>query len=437
MRHHAPQGSQGQPLTMMRPSVRRRGRGAIVLLGAMAWLAFVSSAAASPPSPPFTECPGHGLDSSCADLIVINAQGGLESYADPSQHSYDGEHDELIGVLNNSASTQTTFDLHGINIFGFYKKGLCSPNLPNPLGCPFGPTHYEGPNTEFTNYTEEEENVEENANTGTVNFLKGTVAPGQSAYFTLAGRPEISCQETHCEPTGLSTALSGGVQSGADITVAEGTPVSDKATLSGPNASVATGTVIYAVYRDAECKEPVGENEQSVTNGTVPASAAGTFAPGSLYYIPGTYYWTAQYSGDSHNAASQSTCGSEIETLTVATPCSTLNGRGASVSGPPHLALKDKLNTSLTGPQTLRLSYTGGALNLTHLNSASCEFRGAEKIFSGKGTARIRKVSSYEVSFSVTLANGHTYVTAVIEKEHKMIKEFVHEQLAKNKEHIN
>src|SRR5271168_1168910 len=109
---HSPQGSQGttaqgrhgQPFSAKRLSVRRHGRGAIVLLGAMAWLACAGPAAASPPAAPFPECPGYGLDSSCGDLIVINAQGGLESYVDESQASYgskqggyDGEGDELIG----------------------------------------------------------------------------------------------------------------------------------------------------------------------------------------------------------------------------------------------------------------------------------------------------------------------------------------------------
>jgi hypothetical protein len=437
MRHNAPaQGSQGQPFSTMRRSVRRHGRGAILLLSAMAWLAFASSAAASPPSAPFSECPGYGADSSCSDLIVINAQGGLESYVDQSQGSYDGTQDELVGVLNDSGSTVTSFELHGNNIFGFDKKGLCSGNFPEPAGCPFGPTRYEGPNTAFSEYKEEDENEEENANTGTVNFLNGTVAPGHSAYFTLAGRPEMTCHETHCEPTALSTELSGGAQSGAAITVAEGTPVSDKATLTGPNASVATGTVVYSVYRDSECKELVGEGEVSVTNGSAPSSNPEMFAPGSPYYVPGTYYWTAAYSGDAHNAASDSGCGSEVETLTVSSPCTKLAGRGGSVTGPPHVALKDNLDTNLSATEALRLSYTGGAINLTHLNSASCEFRGGEKIFSGKGSARIHKVTNYELSFSVTLANGHTYLTAVIERAHKVVREFVHEQLAKNKERI-
>ena len=38
-----------------------------------------------------------------------------------------------------------------------------------------------------------------------------------------------------------------------------------------------------------------------------------------MHLAAGTYYWQASYSGDSTNAASTSTCGSEVETVTSAT----------------------------------------------------------------------------------------------------------------------
>ena len=111
------------------------------------------------------------------------------------------------------------------------------------------------------------------------------------------------------KPTQLSTSLSGGGQSGGTITVPEGTAVSDSATLSGENASTATGTVEYNVYSDNECKTLVASaGSASVSGATVPASSAETLSPG-------TYYWQASYSGDSHNEASKSTCGAEVETV--------------------------------------------------------------------------------------------------------------------------
>ena len=92
----------------------------------------------------------------------------------------------------------------------------------------------------------------------------------------------------------------------------ESTAVSDTATLSGTNASTATGTVTYSVYSDSGCTTAVsaGTAQSITTPGTLPASSAVTLG------TPGTYYWQASYSGDSANAASMSTCGSEVETVT-------------------------------------------------------------------------------------------------------------------------
>ena len=129
--------------------------------------------------------------------------------------------------------------------------------------------------------------------------------------------------------TTTSTSLSGGGQSGASISVAENTAVSDTATLSGTNASTATGTVTYSVYSDSGCTMPVslGAAENITTPGTLPASS-----PVALG-APGTYYWQASYSGDSANDVSMSTCVSEVETVTSPTATTTstsLSGGGQS-----------------------------------------------------------------------------------------------------------
>lgn len=114
-------------------------------------------------------------------------------------------------------------------------------------------------------------------------------------------------------PTSLATSLSGGGQTGTDITVAPGTAVTDRATLGGTDAATATGTVTYTVYSDSTCTVVAG------SGGTVPVSG-GAVAPSDAVTLAslGTYYWQATYSGDaSSEAASASTCGpgDEIETV--------------------------------------------------------------------------------------------------------------------------
>ncbi|MFZ1924590.1 MAG: Ig-like domain-containing protein [Solirubrobacteraceae bacterium] len=122
-------------------------------------------------------------------------------------------------------------------------------------------------------------------------------------------------EEAKPQPTSVTTSLSGGGQSGASISVAPGISVTDSATLSGTNASTATGSVEYAVYSDSECKNLVSTaGGGSVSGTTLPQSSPQTLT------TPGTYYWVASYSGDSANQVSKSSCGSEVETVTKPEP---------------------------------------------------------------------------------------------------------------------
>jgi hypothetical protein len=116
-------------------------------------------------------------------------------------------------------------------------------------------------------------------------------------------------------PTTLSTSLSGGGSSGPKISVFTNTLVTDAATVSGTNASSASGTVTYNVYSDSGCTAlaSAGTPKTITTPGTLPPSSAV-----SLSGI-GTYYWQAVYSGGGSNQASTSTCGSEVETVLAPT----------------------------------------------------------------------------------------------------------------------
>ena len=149
------------------------------------------------------------------------------------------------------------------------------------------------------------------------------------------GLPTIVSEQTNASPTTpscaagpgsttattVSTSLSGGGSSGAAISVPTGTAVTDQATLSGTNASEATGTVTYNVYSQSNCSVLVGGGtaEPITTPGTLPVSAPVTLANA------GTYYWQASYSGDTYNSSSTSSCGSEIETVTANSPVPTVS----------------------------------------------------------------------------------------------------------------
>ena len=123
--------------------------------------------------------------------------------------------------------------------------------------------------------------------------------------------------------------------------------MTDAATLSGPNASIATGKVAYKLYSDNECRNLVTEaGEVSVSGAAVPASHSETLSPG-------TYYWQATYSGDSHNGGSQSVCGSEVETVESAVKCTSVIGSGHFGSGAERQTTDNELNTSRTGKEVM------------------------------------------------------------------------------------
>jgi hypothetical protein len=123
--------------------------------------------------------------------------------------------------------------------------------------------------------------------------------------------------------TSLTTLLSGEGKEGETLTVLEGSKVKDKATLSGKNASKATGKVTYKVYSDKECKTLVTTaGEVTVSGENVPASNEETLTAGA------SYYWQAHYTGDPYNSQATSTC-TEISNIIAKTSLSTkLSGEG-------------------------------------------------------------------------------------------------------------
>jgi hypothetical protein len=157
-------------------------------------------------------------------------------------------------------------------------------------------------------------------------------------------------------PTSLTTSLSGGGTEGGEISVKEGTAVSDQAMLSGAEAVSAAGAVRYTVYKDASCTEvamPAGVAD--VKEGTVGASSAVTLSSG-------TYYWQAEYWGDGVNGESTSKCGSEIEVIAPPPILTTLSGGGQSgteiqVTEETPITDKAKLHGKYAGEATGYVEY--------------------------------------------------------------------------------
>lgn len=297
----------------------------------------------------FPQCPAVNKDTGCQFLITVTNKG-VQVTQDPAQGPYDGEDDALIGIQNASSRAISSIPLSAENsLFGFETDGLCHPGaepiapgcvvltkdsggtptehpgascppetsscgFPPPAGEPAGVTFtgvsisgfgangdavtgYEGPTSWFTN-------LAPTSNSGTVNFSPA-LAPGASTYFSLES-PPTGKTITVGSPSSVTTLLSGGGQTGASITVAAGTPVTDSATVGGTGGPTAAGEVTYAIYKDPACTALVAQ----AGGGLVTNGAGGPSAPQSKL-APGTYYWLASYTGDINNQAAASVCGSE------------------------------------------------------------------------------------------------------------------------------
>jgi hypothetical protein len=152
----------------------------------------------------------------------------------------------------------------------------------------------------------------------------------------------IACEgagEEHAESTTLSTKLSGEGKEGEELTVLEGSKAKDKATLSGKNASKATGKVTYKVYSEKECKTlVVSAGEVTVSGESVPVSNEEELEAGKAYY------WQAHYGGDTKNKESTSPCTEILDVKAKTTLSTTLSGEskeGSELTAPEGLKIRD------------------------------------------------------------------------------------------------
>jgi hypothetical protein len=176
------------------------------------------------------------------------------------------------------------------------------------------------------------------ANAGTVTLESGGKIPssknealGTGTYYwqaSYSGDGSHKARSSACgaeieviaDTTSITTSLKGESKSGEALEVHEQAPVTDTATLHGSKASLATGTLTYNIYSDSKCEHLYSNaGEVMVTGGSAPSSLEEPLPPG-------TYYWQAEYTGDSANQPSTSTCGAEVETVTGLT--TSLSGGG-------------------------------------------------------------------------------------------------------------
>src|SRR5450756_1460785 len=278
------------------------------------------AAAATLPSPPFTQCPAIGSSPSCAVLVVQNADGSIVTLVDPAVGPFDGVEDTLIGFQNNSSSSVSSLPLVGSGSatppFGFDGDGICSlnggffggqPTYGNWIGqtgCPYKDAQflYGGPAVSFSN-------ISLDMQSATVNFSPA-IAAGASTYFSLEGPTSSIAPPTKASPTITTSASPIG-----DQVVGTAIAVSDTATFHGTTSTAPTGSVSFTLFSDSTCLSTAvsGTGSISTTGGVSTASFSGSFTPTA----PGTYQWLASYAGNANNKGFTTVCGASGEQLIV------------------------------------------------------------------------------------------------------------------------
>lgn len=379
-----------------------------------------------PTSPPFWQCPAVGKSTSCAFLVDLTGSAAnptMTVYADPSQEFYDsGNDDEMVAVQNDTSGTITSVHLgvagSGDELFAFDGDGLCNPGVgATPTGCPFGgtsntsdPFDYYGPEMSFTLDPSSQDD-------GTVNF-NPALAPGQYAFFALDapfGQVVIPAGNVNDY---LTTSLTDAANPLGGTSIADPAPANatDQATLVGPNASSAAGTVSYKVFKDPACTQLAVDatpSPNTVTSGAFPASKA----VGATLATNATYYWQVSFAaatGDA-NTSAVSSCGDE--TMTFGTPpakpstgIQTALSDGTRASAQlivaPNTPVSDSASITGTGASTAT-----GTVTYSLYSDTACTQQ--VSAFPVKGDIRTVSGGVAPASAAVTLPLGTYYFRAI------------------------
>jgi hypothetical protein len=133
--------------------------------------------------------------------------------------------------------------------------------------------------------------------------------------------PPFTFPLTDGEGTFLATAATPTVNTTATTSTALGTAISDTVHIVGVSGTNATGLVTISAELGA-CPGGTGEFAYSADISTATfATASGvttaTITTSFIPSVPGTYYWTVTYGGDTNNSPAAEGCGGANETSTV------------------------------------------------------------------------------------------------------------------------
>jgi hypothetical protein len=379
-----------------------------VLVAAVASLVAARSTVvmAANPSPPFTQCPAVGVDTSCAILIVIQPDGSLTILSDATQKPFDKGDDTLVGVINDSgitvpqiaigSSTQPVFAFEapgpdGVCAYPFIGNAYCKA-IPKPA------TGYEGPTSTFSG-------ISANKRDGTVRFTGGGLQAGASTFFSLEDAINASKLGT-----GSATSLVFTPSSATTSDVADSVTVA--ATLRNGAAALPNAAVTFTLApgsRSVSCA--------ATTDASGVASCALTpVEPAAVYQL------TASYAGSSVpflapvNSSTPFTVTLEQDGLVYTGPATAAAGKPLLLSG--TLTTDDpSAGTPLSG-RTVTLSLATGlgaqiCSGVTDGSGAvSCTV--AVPASASPGNHAVAAAFASDGSYQAATAAGTVRITAVV-----------------------
>jgi hypothetical protein len=134
-----------------------------------------------------------------------------------------------------------------------------------------------------------------------------------------------------------------------------GSTLQDSATLANTGTLDGTGSITFKLYRpgDTNCASPI--HTETVTS--ISSDGPFTTTTGYVTSAPGTYNWTASFSGDSNNGAASTTCGAEPVVITgisqitsATTTCSQFAASDAStIAQIKYLSKNGKIKSATPG----------------------------------------------------------------------------------------
>lgn len=121
----------------------------------------------------------------CNLTVVVNADGSTTSIIAGNPNAYDGDEDQLIGVVNNGPVPVTVLHVSATGpVFRLDNDGICfyTPFVSNAQPCKtVSSNNYLGGASSFNN-------INANLTSGDVNFSPG-IPPGGTSYFSLEEPP--------------------------------------------------------------------------------------------------------------------------------------------------------------------------------------------------------------------------------------------------------